>query len=386
MRGRDGRSAPGDEVEYLSAIIAVQTEIARAGLDLDVVMDLVATRSQILTRACGAAVELREGDDMVYRAASGSAATFVGTRVKVATSLTGLCVRTGEVLRCNDSESDDRVDLAACRRVGLRSNGPVAPLHHAGQPVGVLKVLSPQPCRFDDRDVRTLQLMAGLIGAAMGQASEHHARQSLLVERTAALEALRRSDDQLAAQLDLARRLNAELEQANGQLAEMAATDALTGLKNRRHFDEALEAACARAVRLGEPLALILADVDDFKKYNDTHGHPAGDEVLRLVAAAFRRAGRGYETVARFGGEEFAVILPRTGAAGAVIAAERLRAAVEAGPWPLRRVTASFGVAASGPGGPGSQGFIQRARQGPRSSTRGRKWVTLYGGPRSRAC
>ena len=219
-------------------------------------------------------------------------------------------------------------------------------------------------------------------GVRVRQAAEHLARQRLLVERTEALEALRRSDEQLAEQLALARRLNAELEQANRRLEEMATTDALTGLKNRRRFDEALEDACALATRYGEPLALILADVDEFKNYNDTHGHPAGDLVLRLVAAALRREVRGCDVVARFGGEEFAVILPRTGAAGAVIAAERLRASVEAGPWPLRRVTASFGVAASGPGGPGPQGLIEQADLALyRSKHQGRNRVTLNGAP-----
>jgi diguanylate cyclase (GGDEF)-like protein len=349
MSESDRTPAAPDEAAHLSAIIAVQTEIAAAGLDLDAIINLVANRAARLTRAAGAVVEIAEGASMVYRAASGAGNAFVGTSLPIATSLSGLCVRTGQVLRCDDAESDPRVDLAACRRVGVRSM-LVVPLMHGGEPVGVLKVFAPEPGQFDTRDINSLQLMAGLIGSAMGHASEHEARQVLLHERTLALEALRRSEERLAEQLNIARRLNAELEQANQRLAEMATTDVLTGLRNRRHFDEVLRDAHIRATRRGESLSVILADVDEFKPYNDTYGHSAGDDVLRLVAAAFRGATRGHELVARVGGEEFAILLIDTDAGPARVVAERLRMAVQASPWPARAVTASFGVATTAAG------------------------------------
>ncbi len=122
----------------------------------------------------------------------------------------------------------------------------------------------------------------------------------------------------------------AELEAANRQLAALSSTDALTGLANRRRFDEVWESEWQRAARMGLPLALALIDVDHFKAYNDHYGHQAGDVCLRqvasLLAAEARRSG---ELVARYGGEEFVLVLPGATAAEARSVAERIRAAVE---------------------------------------------------------
>jgi diguanylate cyclase (GGDEF)-like protein len=131
-----------------------------------------------------------------------------------------------------------------------------------------------------------------------------------------------------------------------------ALVDGLTGLANRRHADEALASELARAERLGGPVGLILADVDDFKTVNDRHGHPSGDIVLRDLAEALRETVREIDTAARWGGEEFAIILPGTDLEGAAQVAERIRETLAAREIlsvdgaPLH-VTASFGVAAS---------------------------------------
>jgi diguanylate cyclase (GGDEF)-like protein len=115
---------------------------------------------------------------------------------------------------------------------------------------------------------------------------------------------------------------NARLHQV---VREQAVTDELTGLVNRRRFLEALDAEIARADRLGAPLSLLYADLDDFKRVNDCCGHPAGDEVLRTFAELLRSHLRGIDTAARMGGEEFAVLLPGTELDGAVGVAERIR-------------------------------------------------------------
>jgi diguanylate cyclase (GGDEF)-like protein/PAS domain S-box-containing protein len=119
------------------------------------------------------------------------------------------------------------------------------------------------------------------------------------------------------------------LEEVTEKLSQLAREDHLTGLANRRTFDDMLGKELERARRSALPLALILADVDHFKRFNDTYGHPAGDDVLRAVARAIetvlRRPG---DLAARFGGEEFTLILPNTNAAGARILAERARLAV----------------------------------------------------------
>jgi diguanylate cyclase (GGDEF)-like protein len=128
-----------------------------------------------------------------------------------------------------------------------------------------------------------------------------------------------------------------------------ARTDVLTGLSNRRYLDEQLQRVLAEAGRYGDPASLILLDLDYFKLINDTHGHAVGDMVLKHVAETLLDGIRGVDLCARYGGEELAVLLPRTGLQGAVELAERLRAMVESRPLALSgrhiRVTASFGVA-----------------------------------------
>jgi diguanylate cyclase (GGDEF)-like protein/PAS domain S-box-containing protein len=144
-------------------------------------------------------------------------------------------------------------------------------------------------------------------------------------------------------------RVLADLRRQICRLVELVATDDLTGLKNRRHFCEALEAAFSFAVRQGSPFSIVMLDVDHFKAYNDAHGHFAGDEVLRGVAAILVSQVRTHDVVARHGGEEFAILLPATGVAAARVVAEQLRAAIAGHDWPLRPVRVSVGVATMTP-------------------------------------
>jgi len=132
--------------------------------------------------------------------------------------------------------------------------------------------------------------------------------------------------DQLEAELRIA---EGHLQERNQELTVLATNDGLTGIANRRHFDDTLERELNRAARTGAALSLILIDVDFFKKYNDRYGHVAGDECLRQVAASLRRGlARPSDLAARYGGEEFAVLLPATGQVGARYVAERLRQAI----------------------------------------------------------
>ena len=143
-----------------------------------------------------------------------------------------------------------------------------------------------------------------------------------------------------------------DLQRDNLGLQELAHTDKLTGLANRRRFDEILEHELRRAQRAGAPLALILIDVDYFKKFNDHYGHPAGDACLQAVAGVLAgQVNRNRDLPARYGGEEFAVVLPDTDAAGAMAVAERLRREIEGlrlshQESPFGVVTASLGVSA----------------------------------------
>jgi diguanylate cyclase (GGDEF)-like protein len=128
------------------------------------------------------------------------------------------------------------------------------------------------------------------------------------------------------------------------RLGRLASTDGLTGLANRRTFDEVLTRELARAQRTDGRLSVVLVDIDRFKQLNDTHGHVAGDAVLRALAAALRACAREYDVVTRFGGEEFAAVLPGCSSRLAFAVAERLRRAIEQSET-MVPVTASCGVA-----------------------------------------
>ena len=128
------------------------------------------------------------------------------------------------------------------------------------------------------------------------------------------------------------------------EIQKIAATDGLTGIANRRTFEEVLEREISRARRNGEQVTLIMLDIDHFKKLNDTHGHQTGDDVLRAAATALAERCRDFDTPARYGGEEFAVILPACSPRESLVAGERLRQAISEGEAPVP-VTASAGVA-----------------------------------------
>jgi diguanylate cyclase (GGDEF)-like protein len=163
------------------------------------------------------------------------------------------------------------------------------PLVHGKRAIGVLKVYDPNPHAFGEDDVTTLRVLSGIIAAAMAHAGDF------------------------------------ELQRYESR------HDALTGLPNRRAFDEQLEREIARASRYSGKLTLCLADLDAFKAVNDRHGHAAGDGVLRAVAAILKRL-RDIDQAFRFGGDEFAVIFPGVDYVNARTAVRRAQTAVERDP------------------------------------------------------
>lgn len=192
-----------------------------------------------------------------------------------------------------------------------------------------------------------------------------------------------RAEDQLCGARDA-------LHAANLRLQRLAAEDGLTGLANRRAFDERLAAELSRTRREHVALSLLLIDVDHFKPYNDLYGHLAGDDSLRAVSAVTRRIAthRGGDFAARYGGEEFAVLLPNTPAAGAAQVAERLREAIGElqlphAASPDGRVTVSIGVAELSPGDniTTAEGMIHRADQALYAAKQhGRNRVAIHPG------
>jgi diguanylate cyclase (GGDEF)-like protein len=137
---------------------------------------------------------------------------------------------------------------------------------------------------------------------------------------------------------------------AEGRLEELATTDALTGLRNRRKFDTEIDTEWRRAIRQSGTLALLLIDADHFKRFNDTLGHQAGDQALRAIADCIQQsATRAGDCAARYGGEEFAVLLPGISATEALVVAERIRLRVAALPADPGALTVSIGVASMTP-------------------------------------
>ncbi|MBC7529841.1 MAG: diguanylate cyclase [Chthonomonadaceae bacterium] len=173
---------------------------------------------------------------------------------------------------------------------------------------------------------------------------------------------------------------NAQMEEINHLLTELATTDGLTGLNNHRAFQERLAEEFARSLRYHTPLSIIMLDVDDFKHFNDAHGHPAGDVVLKQVAHLMCVGARLSDVAARYGGEEFILILPQTPADAATLVAERLRKAIENAEWTHQPVTASFGVSTITPALQDTSALIAQADAALyRSKHRGRNCVTHSG-------
>ncbi len=254
--------------EKLLEVIAIQTEVARLGLDLGGLMGLVVQRTLGLVGADGAAVELAEGSEMVYRAASGMAQGSLGLRLRRDSSLSGLCMTEGRALLCDDALTDPRADRAACLKLGIRSI-LLVPLRHQGETVGVLKAMSRRAAQFDGSDQAVLELLSGLVGAAMYFAARY----------------------------------------APNELFHQATHDGLTDLPNRALFLDRLRASLSQATRDRQPLAVMVLDMNGLKPINDHFGHRAGDAALLEFSRRLSAGVRQSDTAARLGGDEFGVLL-----------------------------------------------------------------------------
>jgi diguanylate cyclase (GGDEF)-like protein len=179
--------------------------------------------------------------------------------------------------------------------------------------------------------------------------------------------------DYANAQFELAQ-TNLKLQQREAQIVALALTDSLTGLGNHRKFEQELAAEIKRSQRTGEPLCAYMADLDHFKRVNDTYGHETGDRLLAAFGELLRRQSRAGEIGTRIGGEEFVVLMPQTELAEGIIAAERLRSAIaEVRIAPvMETITSSFGVAmlAAGEAGDAFMRRVDRALYGAKHSGR----------------
>jgi diguanylate cyclase (GGDEF)-like protein len=255
--------------ETLLQIIDIQNEVVQEGLEFERIAFLVARRSQEICKAEGAVIEIREDNDMVYRATSGIADPQLGLRVDFGQSLSGLCVREGKAQICLDSEVDPRVNKEACRKVGLRSM-IVIPLVFKEKAIGVLKVMSSKAGGFVERDIAILNILATLVGASLHTA-EVYGRDELYINAT---------------------------------------TDLMTGLKNRSYFYDRLRSHFFAAQETHDVFGVFVLDMNSLKAINDAYGHRAGDSAIVEMVDRARRTLREADIFCRLGGDEFAIIVP----------------------------------------------------------------------------
>ena len=204
----------------------------------------------------------------------------------------------------------------------------------------------------------------------------------LAKENERLLRELKTKNEELEAKVEERTR---KLREANTKRHQLAITDGLTGLFNHRYFHEKWREEIKRSERYGEPVTLIIMDVDNFKNYNDRRGHPQGDVLLRDLAMLLEQSCREVDVVSRYGGEEFAIILPRTGKPDAARLAERIRSRIESSPFPHRevqpggRLTCSFGLAAFPEHGATASTVLERSDQALYAAKQGgRNQVVVY--------
>ena len=250
-----------------------------------------------------------ESKELVVKASSGPAIkSTIRRRVKISEEgITGWAAKTGEPLLVNDVSKEPRylfVEELADTRSEL-----VVPIKIKDKVIGVLDIESVELNAFDESDLATFTILAEMIAIAIENASLYKESERLAI------------------------------------------TDDLTGLYNTRYFYTALEKEIERSQDLDHPFSIIIFDIDDFKKYNDTYGHLAGDQLLEELAGLMIKKCRTTDIIARYGGEEFVIILPETEYDGAVLVAERLRKSVKKHSFKINKkekkgkVTISLGIA-----------------------------------------
>jgi diguanylate cyclase (GGDEF)-like protein len=198
-------------------------------------------------------------------------------------------------------------------------------------PVGTLCVIDRVPRQLTPEQIAALEILAHQVNTRLELRMERKALKRALAEKQAMLDELEKTKN--------------ELEEANRLLRQLVTTDDLTGLRNRRAFDERLKEEFLLGRTRSKKLSVAILDIDDFKQRNDQFGHAAGDQALKQLATVLRKAMRQADIVARYGGEEFMILLPGTGLEQAHILMDRVLEHVHAARWPDRPVTISIGVA-----------------------------------------
>jgi diguanylate cyclase (GGDEF)-like protein len=290
----------------LQAINAIAQQMT-AVLDLKELLNKVCLLVQDAFQAAHVSVLLKEEDELVLHAHYGNLTPRVpeGGRVPANTALWGRSLRAAKTLIENDSKNDSRIDPEYIDFYLETGSRMCIPLVSFGQPLGVLVLDNAEANTFNVHDMQPLESVADICATAIQNA--HY------VER----------------------------------VKQLAYLDGLTGIFNRRFFELRMAEELDRARRFGAGMAVIMVDIDHFKRLNDEFGHLLGDEVLRQISSIFHQQLRKIDVVCRYGGEEFAILLSQTDPQHALMVAEKLRAVVEGWQFPgvPRSVTISAGTA-----------------------------------------
>lgn len=288
MRASAPAARPGTRVsrERLLEVIESIGKVMTVSGSLQAVMDVVAEECTRLTRADGATIFMVENQRLTAKAALGILG-FALLEIPLGGDSPSHAVKLRHAVRSSDAQEEDQTLRRVSSRSGSRSSVS-APFFFGREPAiaGVLHMASLQPHAFTDEDEDIIQMFADMVASSIQNARQYD-------------QAVRESRE-----------------------------DSLTGLLNRRAFEEHARMLKKEQSHHDRPYSLILFDVNDLKVINDAHGHPAGDEAIRMVAVAARVRVRKSDIVYRLGGDEFAVLLPQTGLAAAQEVSRRVEAAV----------------------------------------------------------
>ena len=299
---------------FSTRMVTMVSALAQLKQREEVYGSIVEMSAELLNATCGSLMLLDEKGEILHiEAAKGMNQPLAKSlSIKLGSGVAGRVAKNGFPLVVNDIEKDCRIATPNRPRFKTKSFISV-------------------PLRIKDRTIGVLNLSDKADQGIFNENDLH-----ILTSFTA----------QIAIVLDR----SASMERAD-MLEKLAATDALTGLYNRRYFDERLDSELSRSIRHSLNFSIMLLDLDNFKNYNDLCGHMAGDSALKDVAALLKSSGRDIDVVARFGGEEFIILLPDTSKKEATLVAERVRQAIESHPFPQEgllpggRLTISIGLA-----------------------------------------
>ena len=347
-----------DELRQRARLMEMMSEVSRTAVDatdLDEVLGRIVTyiHERFPLELVSVLMYDAEREEFIQTASAGTISVAPATRWTVNDGVIGRCIRTRATQLVEDVTTDSSYVAVNDRTVAEL----VVPIRFRGEVVGVLNIESASADVFTPANVLAFEAFTDQVGGAVNLASLN-----------ARLAAIRSQLETKTHDLELA---NEHLIRALETVSRISTLDGLTGVANRRHFDETAGNEWRRAARSRLPLTLLLLDIDYFKRFNDSAGHQSGDDCLRRVAQTLRDSlHRAADLVARYGGEEFAILLPETDAEHAAAVAEAIRQhvedlGIEHPDSPFDRVTVSLGIVTCVPprDGTGLEAFIGVADQ-----------------------